>query len=130
MKPSYPWKIILTFVGIILLSFTAGYLAGSGTTRQAIERRFDPEQWNTYAMKVLDQRLHLQDSQRQAIQQAINHAVRDMKAVREETVRETRQIVKNLLDEIGSELTPEQQALAESLAPTEEELTIDLLKVK
>lgn len=124
------WKVLLTLVGIMVLSFLAGFFAGSGNTRQAIQRRFDPEQWNTYAMNVLDQRLHLQPQQRQAIQQAILRAVEKMKTVRLDTVRQTSLIVKALLDEIGSELTPDQQKIAETLAPTDEELTIDLLKVK
>ena len=130
MKMASYWKIVSTLVGIMVLSFLAGYFAGSGTTRQAIQQRFDPERWNTYAMKVLDQRLHLQAEQRQAIQQAIDRAVQRMREIRQSTVQETRRVVDALLDEIGSELTPEQQQLAETLAPREEELTIDLLKVK
>jgi hypothetical protein len=130
MKISLHAKIAGILAAIVLVSGFIGGLIGQRLTRQEMRQRFNPERWNDYAMRTLQRRLSLTEPQQAKIQIAIDQAVKEMKAVHQDTVRRTREIVYRMLDGIDSELTPEQKRLAEKLVPTEQELTIDLLKVK
>jgi hypothetical protein len=130
MNPARNPRILLTLLAIVAVSALAGGFAGARLERDRIRHHFNPETWNDYAMRLLEDRLHLADDQRGRIQAAIDRAVLDMKGVHRETVQRTVDIVKRMLGEIDRELTPEQRKIAETLAPREEQLTIDLLKVK
>lgn len=123
-------SIILTLAALVLVSALAGGFIGARWGRAQVQHRFNPETWNEYAMKLLEDRLHLNEAQRGRIQVAIDHAVADMKTVHRETVQRTVAIMNRMLKEIDQELTPEQRKIAEHLAPRQEDLTIDLLKVK
>lgn len=124
------FSIVLTLAALVLVSALAGGFIGARWGRAQAQHRFNPETWNDYAMKLLEERLRLTDAQRGRIQGAIDHAVTDMKTVHRETVQKTVGIMNRMLGEIDQELTPEQRKIAEHLAPRQEDLTIDLLKVK
>ncbi len=129
MKPTRPWKVILTLVALVTVSLTAGFLAGVQYKESVSGRRFDPENWNVYAMQTLEARLNLTAAQQQRIQAIVDGTVTKMKTVHQETIQETVDIVNHLLSSIDQELTPEQRKIAKTLSPSSDELTIDLLKV-
>ena len=130
MKTSPSLKITLLLVAIVVVSFLAGFMAGSKTNQVQMRQRFDPVSWNVYAMKTLDAKLDLSEEQKMKIQLIIDQTVEEMKLVRQDTVLKTTELVDQLLSAIGDELTPEQSKIAESLSPSAEEVTIDLLKVE
>ena len=130
MKTSPSLKITLLLVAIVVVSFLTGFMAGSRTNQVQVRRRFDPVSWNVYAMKTLDAKLDLSGEQKKKIQLIIDQTVEEMKIVRQDTVLKTTELVNQLLSAIGDELTPEQSKIAESLSPSAEEVTIDLLKVE
>ncbi len=123
-------RILATLLALVVVSALGGGFLGARLGREQMRQRFDPQTWNEYAMRTLDQRLRLSPEQRTRIQSAIDHAVLEMKRVHRETVERTVAIVDRMLDDIGRELTPEQRQRAEALAPRRDELTIDLLKVQ
>ncbi len=129
MKPTRPWKVILTLTALVLVSAATGFLAGIQFKESTNTRRFDPENWNVYAMQSLEARLDLTEAQQVRIQAIVDRTVDEMKAVHQETIQKTVNIVNQLLSAIDHELTPEQSKIAKSLSPSSEELTIDLLKV-
>ena len=130
MKTSPSLKITLLLVAIVVVSFLAGFMAGSKTNQVQMRQRFDPVSWNVYAMKTLESKLDLSEEQKMKIQLIIDQTVEEMKLVRQDTVLKTTDLVDQLLSAIGDELTPEQSKIAESLSPSAEEVTIDLLKVE
>ena len=130
MKGSPSWKIAGLLAAIVVVSFFAGFLAGSKTKQVEMRQRFDPASWNVYAMKTLDAKLDLSSEQKIRLQSIIDQTVDDMKNVHLDTVQKTQALVDQLLKAIGAELTPEQRNIAESLSPSSEEVTIDLLKVE
>ena len=130
MKGSPSWKIAGLLAAIVVVSFFAGFLAGSKTKQVEMRQRFDPASWNVYAMKTLDAKLDLSSEQKIRLQSIIDQTVDDMKNVHLDTVQKTQALVDQLLKAIGAELTPEQRNIAKSLSPSSEEVTIDLLKVE
>ncbi len=129
MKKATPWKIIILLTAIVVVSFVTGFQAGSKTKQVEMRQRFDPSSWNVYAMQTLDSKLDLTVEQKSRLQTIIDQTVEDMKGVRLETVQKTKDLVDQLLVAIDKELTPEQRKIAETLSPSDEEVTIDLLKV-
>ena len=129
MKKATPWKIIGLLAAIVVVSFLTGFLAGSKTKQVEMQQRFDPASWNVYAMQTLDSKLDLSAEQKVRLQTIIDQTVEDMKGVRLETVQKTKDLVDQLLVAIDKELTPGQRKIAETLSPSAEEVTIDLLKV-
>lgn len=129
MNATRHWKVIVTLAAIVLVSFAVGFLTGAQTKQVEMSRRFDPEHWNVYAMKTLRQKLDLTSEQQQRIQVIIDQTVNEMKTVHLDTVEQTTKIVDELLSAVNRELTPEQRKIADTLSPSAEEVTIDLLKV-
>jgi len=129
MNPMRHWKIIATLAGIVLVSFAAGFMTGFQSKQVKLERRFDPAQWNVYAMNTLQRKLDLSPDQQVRIQTIIDQTVDEMKTLHQGTVEQTSQIVHRMLDAVGKELTPEQREIAKTLSPSSDEVTIDLLKV-
>ena len=129
MKPTRPWKVIVTLAALVIVSGAIGFLAGVQFKESSSKRRFDPENWNVYAMKTLEARLNLTTSQQKRIQAIVDETVGKMNTVHQDTIQRTVDIVDQLLSAIGKELTPEQRKIAATLSPSSEELTIDLLKV-
>lgn len=129
MKPTRPWKVIVTLAALVIVSGAIGFLAGVQYKDSTSQRRFDPQNWNVYAMKTLEARLNLTTSQQKRIQTIVDETVTEMNTVHQDTIQRTVDIVNQLLSAIGKELTPEQRKIAETLSPSSEELTIDLLKV-
>ena len=129
MNTNRSWKIILTLAAIVLVSFSSGFLAGSKNKQVELRQRFDPSHWNVYAMNTLNEKLDLTVEQQERIQAIIDQTVNDMKSVHQDTVKKTSQLVDELLAAVDKELTPEQRTIAETLSPSSDEVTIDLLKV-
>jgi len=130
MKFKFQGKIALTLMALVLVSGLAGVFLGMRFTRQDMQRRFNPETWNEYALHILEQKLSLSPSQKEKIQIVIDKAVVEMKQVHLQTKQQTIQIVHQMMNSIEQELNPEQRKIAESLVPKENEMTIDLLKVQ
>lgn len=129
MNPTRPWKVIATLVAIVLVSFALGFIAGTETKQVEMNRRFDPAHWNVYAMNTLRKKLDLTPAQEERIQGVIDRAVAEMKVVHQDTIKRTARIVDQMLADVGRELTPDQRRIAETLSPSADEVTIDLLKV-
>lgn len=130
MKSHSHGKIVVTLIALVLVSCFAGVLIGFRISQQDMQIRFNPETWNDYAVKLLEQKLRLSNSQKEKIIGVIEKAVVEMKQVHLKTKQQTIQIVNEMMAGIDQELTPEQRVIAETLVPKEEEMTIDLLKVQ
>jgi Spy/CpxP family protein refolding chaperone len=124
------WKIILALFGVVLISGLAGAVVGGRLAVARIHAHNNPERWNESVMHQLQHRLRLSPEETQKVQAHMDARVDELKALREETVSRTNDIIERLIADVDQELTPEQKAefarLKEKRVPT----TLDTLKVE
>lgn len=128
MKPT--WKIAALLAAIVALSAFAGYYGGYHVAKAKARARSNPDAWNVSAMKAIERQLELTAPQRQEIQAIIDGGVVELKSIRLDTVEKTEAVINRLIGEIGTRLTPEQQAEFAKLKTKRAPATIDMLKVE
>lgn len=102
------WRRVLVFVGVFLAGGATGEFV-SLRARNALPAGPTAQQWAEWRLARLDSALELTKEQKERIRPLLQDAGEDLSAVRNKTATEARQILARLLDEIGGELTPEQQ---------------------
>ncbi len=107
--------VILCLLGISLGSAFVGAKVGFEIARKKYLQRSNPEHWHQQAMRVLEQRLELEEEQRQIIQTLMNNAVARLKETRRETLTKSGTVVDELFDAVDAELNPRQQVVFREL---------------
>lgn len=130
MSFSRHWKIALCLLAIVVVSGFAGGLIGHRTARQQLEQRNDPESWNEHVARVFDRTVKPTPEQATRIQARLDKAVRELQAIRLETIARSTNVIGRLVEEVDSELTPEQRQAFEAMKPKPGDLTLEVLKVK
>lgn len=125
-----PWKIMLCLVALVMASTTAGWLAGHRAARQQWERRYDPESWNEHVAEVFDRMVRPTPEQGVKIQAHLDQAVRELQAIRNDTITRSTNVIARLVAQVEAELTPEQRQAFATMKPRPGDLTLDVLKVK
>jgi capsid protein len=124
------WKIALCLLAIVVVSGFAGGLIGHRTARQQLEQRNDPRSWNEHVAQVFDRTVKPTPEQGGKIQAHLDKAVRELQAIRLETIARSTNVIGRLIADVDRELTPEQRKAFETMKPKPGELTLDILKVK
>lgn len=124
------WKIILSLVGIVLVSMLAGGFLGAKFAERVIKHRNTPEAWNQKAMRSLHQRLKLSPEQDSKMQRIMDGGIEEMKGIRRETIAKTDAVVERMLADLEREITPEQRGEFVKLRKQRGETTLDMLKVE
>ena len=124
------WKIALCLLAIILASGLAGALMGHRIARRQLEARNDPANWNEHVGREFDRVVKPNPEQGVRIQAHLDRAVRELQAIRRDTVARSTNVIWRLVAEVEQELTPEQRQAFEAMKPKPSDLTLDVLKVK
>jgi hypothetical protein len=124
------WKIILSLVGIVLVSMLTGGFLGAKFAERVIKHRNTPEAWNQKAMRSLHQRLKLSPEQDSKMQRIMDGGIEEMKGIRRETIAKTDAVVERMLADLEREITPEQRGEFVKLRKQRGETTLDMLKVE
>lgn len=124
------WKITLIILALITLSSLLGYRIGFDTHRKAVTRAVSAEDWDRAAMRGLTEKLKLSQDQRDLAQAAIDRALLKLKGTRQQALAETSEIIKELLADVETGLTPEQKEKFAALKPKANQITLDLLRVE
>ena len=124
------WRIVLALSALIAGSGLAGALIGHGVSRHEFEARSDPANWNEHVSREFDRVVRPTPEQDTRIKQHLDKAVRELQAIRLETIGRSTNVIWRLVAEVEQELTPEQQKVFETLKPRPADLTLDVLKVK
>lgn len=124
------WKIVLCLLAIVVASGVAGGLIGHRAARQQLEQRNDPDNWNEHVAHVFERTVKPTPEQGDKIQAHLDKAVRELQAIRQETIARSTNVIGRLIAEVDQELTPEQRQAFETMKPKPGELTLDILKVK
>jgi hypothetical protein len=124
------WKITVALAALILASGLAGALIGHRLARHEFETRADPANWNEHVSRDFDRIVKPTPEQATRIQNHLDNAVRELQAIRRETIGRSTNVIWRLVAEVEQELTPEQRKAFEIMKPKPADLTLDVLKVK
>lgn len=124
------WKIILGLAAVIAASGLTGSLLGHGLARRQFNTRNDPARWNEHVSREFDRVVKPTPEQDVRIQAHLEKAVRELQAIRLETIGRSTNVIWQLVADVERELTPEQRTAFEVMKPKASDMTIDLLNVK
>ena len=130
MKTIRPWMIIASLIALMLVCGLAGMLIGMRMTRHKITKQNDPETWNETAMRTFARTVQPTPEQSEKIQTYLNAAIRDLIAIRADTIDRSSNTVWRLIGEVEKELTPEQRTAFDKMKPSQSDLSsLDVLHV-
>jgi predicted Holliday junction resolvase-like endonuclease len=125
------WKTVACLMALVLVSGLLGGLLGRRYAQIECARRSDPSHWNETATRELIRTVKPTPQQRAKLQEHLDAAVEDLKAIRTDTIARSANVVRRLVDQVEKELTPEQQVAFQRLKPKESDLSnLNLLNVK
>ena len=130
MNPLRSWKTGLCLLGIILATSLSGGLIGHGIARRQLDARNNPENWNEHVTQEFDRLVKPTPEQDVRIQAHLDRAVRELQAIRMETIARSTNVIGRLIVEVEKELTPEQRQAFEAMKPKPSDMTLDLLNVE
>jgi DNA-binding MarR family transcriptional regulator len=130
MKISRHWKIASCLLAIVVVSGLAGSLIGHRVARRQLEVRNNPENWNEHVAREFDRIVKPTPGQGAKIQAILDQAVRELQAIRLDTIARSTNVIGRLVTDVDRELTPEQRKAFEVMKPRSAELTLEVLKVK
>lgn len=130
MKSSRSWRGRLCLLGVVLAAALSGVLLGHFAARRQFEVRANPEYWNEHVSREFDRRVKPTPEQAVIIQRHLDRAVRELQAIRLDTIARSTNVIWRLAAEVERELTPEQRRAFEAMKPKPAELTLDVLKLK
>jgi hypothetical protein len=130
MKLLRQWKIVLYLLAIIVASGLAGGLIGHRVARCQLEARNNPANWNEHVGREFDRVVNPTPEQGAKLQAHLDNAVRELQAIRAETIARSTNVIWRLVTEVEQELTPEQRRAFEVMKPKPSDLTLDVLRVK
>ncbi len=124
------WKIVCGLAAVIAGSGLAGGLVGHGLARRQFEARINPANWNEHITHEFDRVVQPTPEQAAKIQHHLDAAVRELQAIRLDTIGRSTNVIWRLVAEVEQELTPEQRKAFSTMKPKPADLTLDVLKVK
>ena len=129
MNPLRSWKTGLCVLGIIVATSLSGGLIGHLIARRQLDARNNPENWNEHVSREFDRLVKPTPEQDTRIQAHLDRAVRELQAIRTETISRSTNVIGRLIVEVEKELTPAQRQAFEAMKPKPADLTLDLLNV-
>ena len=124
------WKIVSGLAAVVAVSGLTGALIGHGLARREFQVRSDPANWNEHVAREFERVVKPTPEQGERIQAHLDKAVRELQAIRLETIGRSTNVIWRLVSEVEQELTPAQRQSFEVMKPTASDLTLDVLKVK
>lgn len=129
MNPLRSWKIGLCLLGIIVATSLSGGLIGHRIARRQFEARNNPETWNEHVAREFERLVKPTPEQGGRIQAHLDGAVRELQAIRRDTIVRSTNVIGRLVAEVERELTPAQRVAFEAMKPKPTEVTLEVLKL-
>jgi hypothetical protein len=123
------WKIVLALLTLVVVTGLAGGLIGHRVARCHLDERNNPENWNEHVAREFDRIVRPTAEQGPRIQAHLDKAVRELQAIRLETISRSTNVIWRLVAEVEQELTPEQRQAFQAMKPKPGDLTLDVLNV-
>jgi hypothetical protein len=123
-------RYLLAFLCLIVIALGSAYVGGRigyEAAKRKFQRNNNPEAWHIHAMRALEERLELNDEQRDQIKAHIRDAVTRLKLTRDRTMRESDVVVEELFAAVDAELRPPQQLIFRELIRDRRRVKQDIL---
>lgn len=117
--------VYLTLFG--LACALVGGLVGRRIALVEMESRNNPQTWNEHVAHEFDRLVHPTELQRPRVQAHLDHAVRELREIRRETLLRSTNVIWQLVQRVEAELSPEQRKAFEAMKPAPGDLDLDLL---
>lgn len=121
------WKTGLCLAGIITSTALSGGLIGHRIARGQLDARNNPETWNEHVTREFERIVKPTPEQGGRIQGYLDNAVRELQAIRLDTIARSTNVIGRLVLEVERELTPAQRAAFEVMKPKPSEANLDVL---
>ncbi len=128
-NPRQHWKIAVSLAVLVLVSTSVGAVIGHHVARRQIDARNNPENWNEYVGREFDRLIQPTPEQQPKFAAYLDDAVRELQAIRRDTIQRSTNVIWRLVAKVEHELTPEQQRAFEALKPQPSDLNLDVLNV-
>lgn len=129
MNPLRSWKISLGLLGLVLTASLSGGLIGHHIARRQFEARNNPETWNEHVAREFDRIVKPTPDQGARIQGHLDRAVRELQAIRLDTIARSTNVIWRLVAEVERELMPAQRVAFERMKPKPADLSLDVLNL-
>lgn len=129
MNPLRSWKISLSLFGLVLAAALSGGLLGHRVARRHFEIRNNPENWNEHVTREFERLVKPTPEQGGRIQAHLDGAVRELQAIRRDTIVRSTNVIGRLVAEVERELTPAQRVAFETMKPKPADVTLEVLKL-
>jgi hypothetical protein len=121
------WIKIACLVGSLLAVALSGGLIGHRLARTQMEARNNPQTWNEQVTREFERLVQPTPDQGPRIQAHLDAAVRELQAIRLDTIARSRGVINQLIVLVEAELTPQQRRAFEAMKPQPAELNLDVL---
>lgn len=120
-------RIVLDLVALALVSALVGGLIGRRWARTELDARNNPQTWNEHVLREFDRVVKPTPEQQPKVQAHLDRAVRELQAIREDTIARSTNVIWRLVSAVEGELTPEQRQAFQALKPQPGDLDLDVL---
>ncbi len=127
MNPLHSPKVLFCIFGILAATALSGGLIGHRLARRDLEARNNPETWNEHVTREFDRIVRPTPAQGAKLQGYFDAAVRELQAIRLDTIARSTNVIWRLIADVERELTPEQRQAFEAMKPKPSEVTLDVL---
>ncbi len=117
--------VYLTLFG--LACAMVGGLVGRRIALVELESRNNPQTWNEHVSHEFERLVHPTEAQRPRVQAHLDHAVRELREIRRDTLLRSTNVIWQLVQRVEAELSPEQRKAFEAMKPAPGDLDLDLL---
>lgn len=128
-NPRQRWKIAVSLVALVAVSAGTGAVLGHHIARRQIDARNNPENWNDDVRREFERLIRPTPDQRPKVEGHLARAVRELQAIRLDTIRRSTNVIWQLVGDVERELTAEQRKAFETLKPRPSDLSLDVLNV-
>ena len=120
-------RILADLVALAVVSAIVGGLIGRRIGRLEMEARNNPSTWNEHVSREFDRIVKPTPEQTPRVQAHLDRAVRELQAIRQDTVARSTNVIGRLIAEVEKELTPDQRKAFETMKPKPGDLDLDVL---
>lgn len=124
---SNPRRIAVYLALFGLACSLVGGLVGRRIALLELESRNNPHTWNEHVSHEFQRLVHPTEAQRPRVQAHLDHAVKELREIRRDTLLRSTNVIWQLVQRVEAELSPEQRKAFEAMKPAPGDLDLDLL---
>lgn len=116
MSISRRTKVAFLITVLVLVSMVVGFIMGAIVAKAVAKKKDNPIFWKKAAMTQLN-KLHPTEEQKKKFEVRVDSAVKELVAIRKDTVTRIQGVVGKAVGDIDKDLTPEQKVIYDKIKP-------------